>query len=187
MILYIYYTTAAGNSISSQLGSCCQGNRYGTEKAGGTARPSRKKTHLPVHSPPASQADRRVGSALYSLRPHWLAACRNNIRGKNAARLSQNGMIRKEGKRDEKGKNEIKQLRSAVQSTTKTISRDLQGLMGKWDRNRTKQNIFLKFRDTFCYLEQLTTYRIFASSFRENVDAKSTYIALCSVNVARGR
>jgi hypothetical protein len=74
----------------------------------------------------------------YSLRPHWIAACRNNIRGK-IARLFQNGIIIKEGKRDEKGKNEIKQLRSTVQSTTKTISRDLLGVMGKWDRNRAKQ------------------------------------------------
>ncbi len=35
--MYIYYITAAGNSISSQLDSSCQGNRHGTEKAGGTA------------------------------------------------------------------------------------------------------------------------------------------------------
>jgi hypothetical protein len=49
---------------SSQLGSFCQDNRYGTEKAGGTARPSRKKPLLPGHSPLASQAGRRVGSAL---------------------------------------------------------------------------------------------------------------------------
>jgi hypothetical protein len=34
--MYIYYITAAGKSISSQLDSSCQGNRYGTEKAGGT-------------------------------------------------------------------------------------------------------------------------------------------------------
>jgi hypothetical protein len=164
MILYIYYTTAAGNSTSSQLGSSCQGNRYGKEKA-------RTKSHLSVHSPPASQADRRVCQPS-SLRPHWLAACRNNIRGKKAARLFRNGISIKEGKRDEK-RNKAIQSNYAVQ--------------GKWDRNRAKQNIFLKFRDTFCYLEQLTTYRIFASSFRENVDAKSTYIALCIVNVARGR
>jgi hypothetical protein len=38
--------------------------RYSTEKAGGTARPSHTKSHLPVHSPPASQAGRRVGPAL---------------------------------------------------------------------------------------------------------------------------
>jgi hypothetical protein len=37
------------------------GNRYGTEKAGGPARPSRTKSHAPGHSPPASQAGRRVG------------------------------------------------------------------------------------------------------------------------------
>jgi hypothetical protein len=34
MDVHIYYVTAAGNSISSQLGSSCQGNRYGKEKAG---------------------------------------------------------------------------------------------------------------------------------------------------------
>jgi hypothetical protein len=55
--------TAAGNSISSQLGSSCKGNRYSTVKAGGTVRPSRT-SHLPGHSPLASQAGRRVGPAL---------------------------------------------------------------------------------------------------------------------------
>ncbi len=29
-VVYIYCKTAAGNSISLQLGSSCQGNRYGT-------------------------------------------------------------------------------------------------------------------------------------------------------------
>ncbi len=53
---YIYYILAAGNSISSQLG-----NQYGMEKAGG---PSHTKSRLPGHSPPASQAGRRVRSAL---------------------------------------------------------------------------------------------------------------------------
>jgi hypothetical protein len=51
-------------SISTQLGSSCQGNRYGTEKAGGMAPPSHTKPHLPGHFPPASQAGRRVGPAL---------------------------------------------------------------------------------------------------------------------------
>ncbi len=32
------------------------GNSYGTGKAGGTAHPSLTKSHLPGHSPPASQA-----------------------------------------------------------------------------------------------------------------------------------
>ncbi len=44
-VVYIYYITLAGNSISTQLGSSFQSNRYGTEKAGGTARPSRTKSH----------------------------------------------------------------------------------------------------------------------------------------------
>jgi hypothetical protein len=37
MVVYIYYITAAGNSISSQLGSSCQGNRYSTKRAGSTS------------------------------------------------------------------------------------------------------------------------------------------------------
>ncbi len=35
-----------------------------TEKAGGTARPTRTQSHLPGHFPPASQPGRRVGPAL---------------------------------------------------------------------------------------------------------------------------
>ncbi len=70
MVMYIYYITAARNSISSHVGSSCQGNRYCTEKAGGTARPSRTISDLPVPGryPPASQAGRRGGPP--SLRPH---------------------------------------------------------------------------------------------------------------------
>jgi hypothetical protein len=66
MVVYIYYIhTAAGNPINTQLASSCQGGWYGTEKAGGgTVRPSRIKSHLPGHFPPASQAGRRVGPAL---------------------------------------------------------------------------------------------------------------------------
>jgi hypothetical protein len=63
-VVYIYYITAAGNSISSQLGSFCQGNQYGMEKAGGMAHPSKTKSHLPGLSPPASHAGSRVGPAL---------------------------------------------------------------------------------------------------------------------------
>ncbi len=63
MVVYIYYITAAVNSISSQLGSWRLGDLYGAEKAGGMARPSRTKSHPPDHSPPASQAGRRVGPA----------------------------------------------------------------------------------------------------------------------------
>jgi hypothetical protein len=39
-------------------------------KAGGTARPSRTKSHLPSHSPPASQAGAVLGQPS-SLPPHW--------------------------------------------------------------------------------------------------------------------
>jgi hypothetical protein len=43
-----YFITAAGNAISSQLGSCSPG------KAAGTERPSQQyKSHLPGHSTPA--------------------------------------------------------------------------------------------------------------------------------------
>ncbi len=55
IVVYIYYITTAGNSISSQLGSSCQGNEYCTEKTGSSACPSYTKSHLPGHSPPASQ------------------------------------------------------------------------------------------------------------------------------------
>ncbi len=58
------YVTAAGNSFSSQLDSSYQDNRYSMEKAGCAACPSRTKSHLPCHSPPASQAGRRVGAAI---------------------------------------------------------------------------------------------------------------------------
>ncbi len=58
MVVYIYYVTAARNSVRSQLGSSCQGNRYGTEKAGALAR---TKSHLPGHSPPASMAAALLG------------------------------------------------------------------------------------------------------------------------------
>jgi hypothetical protein len=71
MVVYIYYIRVAVNSISSQLGSSRQGNLYSTEKAGGMARPSCTKSHLPGHSPSAIQAGRHVSPALYSLRPHW--------------------------------------------------------------------------------------------------------------------
>ncbi len=77
--MYIYYKTAAGNSISSQLGSSSQGNRYSMEKAGGTALPSSTISHLPGHSSPASQAGRRVGPAS-SLRPHCLHVWRKEGR-----------------------------------------------------------------------------------------------------------
>jgi hypothetical protein len=60
----MYYITIAGNSVSTQLVSSCQGNRYSLKKAGGTARPLFTKSHLLGHSPPASQAGRRVGPAL---------------------------------------------------------------------------------------------------------------------------
>jgi hypothetical protein len=71
MVVYIYYIKAAGNSLSSQLGSSCHGNNavYNMEKAGGSARPSRTKSQLP--GPSASQVGRRVWPALYILCPHW--------------------------------------------------------------------------------------------------------------------
>ena len=49
-----------------QLDSSCKGNLCCTEKAGGTTRPSRRKSHLPGAGrlPLASKAGRRVGPAL---------------------------------------------------------------------------------------------------------------------------
>jgi hypothetical protein len=44
--------------------STVKATAYGIVKAGGTARPSRTKSHLPGHSPPASQAGRCVRPAL---------------------------------------------------------------------------------------------------------------------------
>ncbi len=76
IVVYIYYVTTAGNSIRWQLGSSCQGNRYGTGKAGGTVRPSCTKSHLLGRSPSANQAGRRVGLALSSLRPYWVSLLR---------------------------------------------------------------------------------------------------------------
>jgi hypothetical protein len=43
-------------SARSCMGSSYQGSRYDTKKAGGTACPSRTRSHLPGNSPPASQA-----------------------------------------------------------------------------------------------------------------------------------
>ncbi len=67
IVMFIQNITSARNSISSQLGSSCQGNRYGTEKAVGT------KSHLLGHSPPASQAGQPS-----SLRSHWFWLCKTN-------------------------------------------------------------------------------------------------------------
>jgi hypothetical protein len=60
---WTFYHLAAGQLLSGQPVRYGKGNRYGTEKAGGTARPSRRESHLLGHSPPASQAGRRVGPA----------------------------------------------------------------------------------------------------------------------------
>jgi hypothetical protein len=65
MVVYTYYRTAAGNSSSTQLCSSCQRNRYGTEKAGGTAHTSHTKSHLLSRAAVLGQPS--------SLRPHnWL-------------------------------------------------------------------------------------------------------------------
>jgi hypothetical protein len=53
--MYIVFITAARNSVSSQLGSCCQGNLYVTEKADGTPRPSHTKSCTPAGSLSSSQ------------------------------------------------------------------------------------------------------------------------------------
>ena len=56
MVVYIYYTTAAGNSISSQLGSSCQGNSQQVRYGKGRRRAA-------VLDQPSS------------LRPHWAVQC----------------------------------------------------------------------------------------------------------------
>ncbi len=61
MVVSIYYITADGNSISSELRSSCQVNRYGTDKAGGTARPSSTKI-TPAGSLSSSQPARRAAA-----------------------------------------------------------------------------------------------------------------------------
>jgi hypothetical protein len=74
MVVYIYYITSAGNFISLQLGSPCQGNRYGTEeKAGGTARPSHTKSHPP---PAGSLSSRQPGEP-----PCWTSSLAFGIIG----------------------------------------------------------------------------------------------------------
>jgi hypothetical protein len=45
---FTLHITAAGKYISSQLDNSCQGNRYCTEKAGSSTRPSHTKSHLRV-------------------------------------------------------------------------------------------------------------------------------------------
>ncbi len=56
MIVYFYFMTSAWNSIRPQLGIFCQDNRYGTEKACGTARPSHTKSITPTGSLSSSQS-----------------------------------------------------------------------------------------------------------------------------------
>ncbi len=101
MILYIYFKTAAGNIPAAR-------NWAALVMASGTVR--KRQAVRPVHHVrnhicrlTLLQPARRTAvlGLPYSLRPHWSAACRNNIRGKNAARLFQNGIRINEGKRDE--------------------------------------------------------------------------------------
>ncbi len=54
MVVNIYYITAAGNAISSQLGSSCPGISYSTARQAETDRPSRTKSH-PAGSLSSSQ------------------------------------------------------------------------------------------------------------------------------------
>ncbi len=64
MVAYIYYIKAAGNSIISQLGAASVRATGVVWRRQAVACPSRTKSHLPGHYPPASQASRRVGPAL---------------------------------------------------------------------------------------------------------------------------
>ncbi len=64
MVVCIYYTTAAVNSTQLAAGQLLSGRPVWNGQAGGTACPSRSKSHRPDHSPPACQAGRRVGPAF---------------------------------------------------------------------------------------------------------------------------
>jgi hypothetical protein len=74
MVVYIYYITAAGNFISWQLSSSCQGNRYDSEKAGGTA-----VHHIQNHTCRVTLLQQAKQAAVLcqpsSLRPHWQRLC----------------------------------------------------------------------------------------------------------------
>jgi hypothetical protein len=61
MVVHIYYISAAGNSISSQLGSSYQGNRYVWKRQ--AVRPIHHvQNHtLPGHSPPAARRAAMLG------------------------------------------------------------------------------------------------------------------------------
>jgi hypothetical protein len=63
--VHLLYITTAGNAISSQLGSCYQGRRYGT--AGQAVRPIYHSTNHSCRAilPQRRKAGRRVGPALY--------------------------------------------------------------------------------------------------------------------------
>ncbi len=68
IIVYIYLITAVGNSISSQLGSFCQGNRYGTIRP---AHHVQNHTCRDTLQQPARRA--AVLGQASSPRPHWVA------------------------------------------------------------------------------------------------------------------
>ncbi len=71
MVVYIYYITAAGNSISSQLSSSLQGCRYGKAKAGGTA-VHNIQNHTCRVTPIQPAWRVAVLGQPSSLWPHWL-------------------------------------------------------------------------------------------------------------------
>jgi hypothetical protein len=64
--VHLQYNSSLKFHQFAVMGSSCQGNWYGMENAGGAARPSRTKSHIPGHSLPA------VFGQHSSLRPHWL-------------------------------------------------------------------------------------------------------------------
>ncbi len=73
MVVYIYFITAARNSISLQLGSSCQSHRYGMEKVGEAIRPVH---HIQIHTRWITllQPARKAGilEQPSSLRPHYV-------------------------------------------------------------------------------------------------------------------
>jgi hypothetical protein len=79
-VQYMYYITAAENSISSQLGSSYQGNWYGTEKGGVTTRPSHSKSHLPGQFSSSKPGGPPYWASLLTFRPHCVVRVPHIVR-----------------------------------------------------------------------------------------------------------
>ncbi len=74
LVVYIYFLTAAGHGISSQLSSTCLGRQCGSSRAGGKDSPLHYKTHMTGHSPQAKHGKTpcRAGTPWSGQLPAWL-------------------------------------------------------------------------------------------------------------------